>query len=142
MTTAMDSSLHMLPLRLQPGDDLRRALEAQLAASGVHAAFVVAGIGSLRTAAIRLAGAENTSILEGDMELLTLSGSLGVAGGHLHLSVADAQGRVTGGHAGYGCTVRTTAEILLCLLPDWHFSRAPNAATGWNELAIRRPPSP
>lgn len=142
MTTAPDFSPRPLPLRLQPGDDLRRALEAQVVASGVSAAFVVAGIGSLRTAAIRLAGAQNASILDGDMELLTLSGSLGVDGGHLHLSVADAQGRVLGGHAGYGCTVRTTAEILLCLLPDWHFSRAPDAATGWNELAIRRNPSP
>ena len=142
MTTAPDFSPRPLPLRLQPGDDLRRALEAQVAAAGVHAGFVVAGIGSLRTAAIRLAGADDAITLAGDMELLTLSGSLGVDGGHLHLSVADAQGRVTGGHAGYGCIVRTTAEILLCLLPDWHFSRAPDAATGWNELAIRREPSP
>lgn len=140
MTTAPDSSLRPLPLRLQPGDDLRRALEARVVASGVGAAFVVAGIGSLRTAALRLAGADEAITLVGDLELLTLSGSLGVDGGHLHLSVADAQGRVTGGHAGYGCTVRTTAEILLCLLPDWHFSRAPDAATGWNELAIRRHP--
>lgn len=142
MTTAPDFSPRPLPLRLQPGDDLRRALEAQVAAADVHAAFVVAGIGSLRTAAIRLAGADDAITLAGDMELLTLSGSLGVGGGHLHLSVADAQGRVTGGHAGYGCIVRTTAEILLCLLPDWHFSRAPDPATGWNELAIRRNPAP
>ena len=141
MTTAPDFSLRPLPLRLQPGDDLRRALEAQLAASGVHAAFVVAGIGSLRTAAIRLAGADDALTLDGVLELLSLSGSLGVDGGHLHLRVADAQGRVTGGHAAYGCIVRTTAEILLCLLPDWHFSRALDAATGWNELAIRRNPS-
>ena len=39
-------------------------------------------------------------------------------------------------HAGYGCTVRTTAEVLLALLPRHHFTREPVAATGWAELVI------
>ena len=45
---------------------------------------------------------------------------------------------VTGGHVAYGCTVRTTAEVLLALLPDWRFSREPDAATGFDELVVRR----
>ena len=61
-------------------------------------------------------------------------------GSHLHLSVADAQGRVLGGHAAYGCIVRTTAEVLLAPLPHWHFSREPDAATGWTELVVRQRP--
>ncbi len=125
------------PLRLHPGDDLRRALEAAVAAQGLSAAFVVAGIGSLRPARIRLAGAERPIELDGDLELLTLSGTIAVQGSHLHLSVADAAGRLVGGHAAYGCTVRTTAEVLLALLPGWSFSREPDPETGWAELAIR-----
>jgi predicted DNA-binding protein with PD1-like motif len=135
------------PVRLQPGDDLRRALEAAVAAQGHRAAFVVAGIGSLRPTQIRLAGAEAMLQLDGDVELLTLSGSVATDGAHdadgsrashLHLSVADATGRVLGGHAGYGCIVRTTAEVLLALLPGWAFTREPDAATGWAELVLRR----
>jgi len=45
---------------------------------------------------------------------------------------------VRGGHVAPGCIVRTTAEVLLVLLPDWHFSRAPDPTTGWAELAIGR----
>lgn len=124
------------PLRLRPGDDLRRALEQAVAGRGLAAAFVLAGIGSLRPALIRLAGAERVLQIDGDSELLSLSGTLAPGASHLHLSVADAQGQVLGGHAAYGCIVRTTAEVLLAPLPDWQFSRAPDPATGWNELVI------
>jgi predicted DNA-binding protein with PD1-like motif len=76
------------------------------------------------------------------LEVLTLAGSVAVNGSHLHASLADAQGRGLGGHLGYGCRVRTTAEVLLALLPDWHFSREPDAATGYDELALRRRQAP
>ena len=46
-----------LPVRLHPGDDLCLALQAVAAAQGCRAAFVLAGIGSLRGALLRLAGA-------------------------------------------------------------------------------------
>jgi predicted DNA-binding protein with PD1-like motif len=125
------------PVRLQPGDDLRRALEAAVAAQGLRAAFVLAGIGSLCPAWVRLAGAAQPLEIDTDVEILTLSGSLGPEASHLHLSVSDGAGRVTGGHAAYGCTVRTTAEVLLALLPGWDFTRAPDPATGWVELVVR-----
>lgn len=137
---AADPTLRHLPLRLHPGDDLRRALEAAVAKQGAEAAFVLAGIGSLKPALVRLAGAEQALCMAGDVELLSLCGSVaGVAGGgsHLHLSVADADGRVTGGHAAYGCIVRTTAEVLLALLPGWAFTREADVQTGWSELVIR-----
>jgi predicted DNA-binding protein with PD1-like motif len=138
MTAAPIDVLQPWPLRLQPGDDLRRALEAAVAGRGVAAAFVVAGIGSLGPALVRLAGAPQPVAIEGDLELLTLSGSVGGGGSHLHLSLADAQGRVVGGHAAYGCIVRTTAEVLLALAPGWAFAREADPATGWSELVVRR----
>ena len=126
-----------LPLRLNPGDDLRAALDAALPALGAEAAFVVAGIGSLREARLRLAGRDLPQHLMGDLEILTLSGTLGLGGSHLHASLADADGRVFGGHVAAGCEVRTTAEVLLAVLDDVVFAREPDAATGYAELAIR-----
>jgi len=126
-----------LPLRLNPGDDLRDALSAALAAHGAQAAFVVAGIGSLRAATLRLAGRDTPTRVVGDLEILTLSGTLGAGGPHLHASLADADGRVFGGHVAAGCEVRTTAEVLLAVLDDVVFAREPDAATGYAELAIR-----
>lgn len=126
-----------LPLRLNPGDDLRRAIEDAVAAQGLQAAFVLQGIGSLADASLRLAGAEAPTLLPGASEILTLAGSAAPGASHLHASLADAQGRVFGGHVPYGCRVRTTAELLLALLPDWSFTREHDAATGYAELQIR-----
>jgi len=126
-----------LPLRLSPGDDLRAALDAALAASGAEAAFVVSGIGSLREAALRFAGRAAPERLAGDLEILTLSGTLGAGGSHLHASLSDADGRVLGGHVAPGCIVRTTAEILIAVLDDVRFVREPDARTGYAELSIQ-----
>jgi predicted DNA-binding protein with PD1-like motif len=127
-----------LALRLLPGDDLRAALERHLAEHGGAAAFVVAGIGSLSEARVRFAGAPEAEPIAGDLEILTLSGTLGAGGSHLHVSLADAQGRVRGGHVAPGCIVRTTAEVLLARLPGWTFAREHDAATGFAELLVRR----
>lgn len=134
--------MQTLPLRLLPGQDLRAALEAVLGEHTAVAAFVLQGIGSLSVAQLRLAGAEQATELIGDLEILTLAGSLAPDGAHLHMSIADAQGRVIGGHVAAGCMVRTTAEILLALLPDHEFSRELDAAgSGFRELVVRpRPP--
>jgi len=36
-----------------------------------------------------------------------------------------------------GCIVRTTAEVLLALLPEWEFAREHYALTGYGELVVR-----
>ena len=128
-----------LPLRLNPGADLRESLEAELAARACSAAFVVSAIGSLSVARLRFAGAREPVELSGDLEILTLAGSVAVNGSHLHISVADAQGRVTGGHVAKAGVVRTTAEVLLALLPGWSFRREPDPATGFDELVVSQP---
>lgn len=129
--------MRTLPIRLRPQQDLRSALDALAHEHGLAAAFVLQGIGSLSVARIRFAGRSDATELRGDLEILTLAGSLSPDGAHLHISVADADGRVVGGHVAPGCIVRTTAEILLAALPDVRFSREPDPDSGWNELAIR-----
>jgi predicted DNA-binding protein with PD1-like motif len=130
--------LNATPLRLNPGDDLRAALDAALASQGCTAAYVIAGIGSLSAARLRMAGAAMPEAQLGDLEILTLSGTLSPDGSHLHMSIADARGRVTGGHVAPGCIVRTTAELLVAWLPDWRFSREPDPRTGYAELVARK----
>jgi predicted DNA-binding protein with PD1-like motif len=134
--------MQSLPLRLRPNQDLRASLESILSEHVAGAAFVLQGIGSLSTARIRLAGMPQATALHGSLEILTLAGSLSLDGAHLHITVADTQGRVFGGHVGHGCIIRTTAEILMALLPDYHFSREPDAESGCKELVIRALPLP
>ena len=134
-------SIKTLPIRLIPGQDLRAALEAAVQAQNCHAAFVLSGIGSLSTAGIRLAGANQPTRLTGEMEILSLSGTVAVdadkTASHLHMAISTATGQVLGGHVAPGCIVRTTAEVLLALLPEWQFARELEAQTGFDELVVR-----
>ena len=138
----MLSGMQLLALRIEPGRDVRGALEALLCEHGAGAAFVLQGIGSLSVARLRLAGAGELTELSGDLEILTLAGSVSPDGAHLHMTLADAQGRVLGGHVGAGCMIRTTAEILLALLPDCRFGREQDPVSGFRELVIRARPGP
>lgn len=130
--------METLPLRLLPNTDLRAALEHALSLHSRHAAFVLSGIGSLSQTRLRRAGVAEPDTIMGDVEILTLVGTISADGAHLHMSIADAEGKVMGGHVAPGCIIRTTAEVLLVLLPDWSFSREVDAATGFAELVPRR----
>jgi uncharacterized protein len=123
---------------LLPGQDLRRALEAAVAGQGCAAAFVLSGIGSLAQARVRFAGAEEPRVASGDLELITLAGTVATNASHLHATLATSDGSIFGEHVAYGCMVRTTAEVLLALLPEWEFARERDALTGYDELVARR----
>jgi hypothetical protein len=132
--------MRVVPLRLRPGDDLRPILEDWLGRQKEAAGCVLSGIGSLSVAQLRLAGRKEGTTLRGDLEILTLAGTLSPDGAHLHITVADSTGAVIGGHLCAGSLVRTTAELLVALLPQWQFSRPIDPATGYAELQIRPGP--
>lgn len=136
MAHTPDAPAATLPVRLAPGCDLRRALEA-LARPPADAAFVVAGIGSLSEARIRFADAAAETVIAGPLEIVSLAGTLTPQGAHLHIAVSTADGRMLGGHLCHGSAVRTTAEVLLARLPDWSLTREPDARTGYLELVVR-----
>jgi uncharacterized protein len=128
--------MKVVPLRLPPGDDLRQALEAWMGERQEQAGCVLSAVGSLSVAQLRLAGATQATAIHGELEILSLSGTLSPDGVHLHLAVADSKGAVIGGHLCVGSLVRTTAELVIGLLPEWRFSRKLDLATGYAELRI------
>ena len=128
--------MKVIPLRLPPGADLRRALEAWMGEREEQAGCLISAVGSLSVAQLRLAGATQATAIHGDLEILSLSGTLSPDGIHLHIAIADSRGTVLGGHLCAGSLVRTTAELVIGLLPEWRFSRQLDPATGFAELRI------
>ena len=128
--------MKVIPLRLPPGADLRRALEAWMGEREEQAGCLISAVGSLSVAQLRLAGATQATAIHGELEILSLSGTLSPDGAHLHIAVADSRGAVIGGHLCAGSLVRTTAELVLGLLPQWRFCRELDPATGYAELQI------
>jgi len=129
--------MHAHALRLRPGEDLRLALERATHRLGLAAGCIVSCVGSLSRARLRLAGGERVLEREGPFEIVALVGTLSPDGPHLHVALADGDGRVLGGHLLEGCLVHTTAEIVLAALDDVGFTRALDPATGWRELVVR-----
>lgn len=132
----MNSSIEVV--RLLPGEDLRAALAALARDRALEAGFILSAVGSLDPVALRYAGNPEATVLRGDYEILTLAGTLGSGGVHLHMSVSDAKGQVSGGHVAAGCIVRTTAEIVIGIAEGWTFDREHDPRTGFRELAPRR----
>lgn len=126
----------VVPLRLRPGADLRRGVESWFVQQDEHAGCVISAIGSLSTAQLRFAGRDASTVIRGELEILSLSGTLSPDGAHLHMAVADSRGAVIGGHLCAGSLVRTTAELVLGLLPEWSFRRQLDPASGYAELQI------
>jgi predicted DNA-binding protein with PD1-like motif len=126
--------------RLTPGADLRAELERLTRELSLRAGCVLTCVGSLSHARLRMPGAAGAaeafrSFAE-PMEIVSLTGTLGPDGPHLHISLARADGSCLGGHMVLGCRVHTTAELVIGELPDAEFRRLPDAATGYSELAV------
>lgn len=123
-------------LRLKPGQDLRNEMLALARRNDLRASVVLSGVGSLKTARLRYAGAQEPTTLDGPFEIVAMTGTLAHDGLHVHLAIANAQGLVLGGHLQEGCLIHTTCELSVLENKDLEFSRRPDPETGYNELHV------
>lgn len=133
--------MRMVATRLREGQDLKGSVERLVAALKLSSATVISGVGSLNTATLRMAGAEagkqDIRTLEGPFEIVSLTGNLGPGRTHLHMSISDKDGNVTGGHVKEGCVVHTTLELVLAVEDKLTFTEEIDPATGFGELKIQ-----
>ena len=129
--------MKLIALRLTPGDDLKNALYGLSRDRTLDAGIILTCVGSLAEAALRFAGQDETVILPGPFEIVSLVGTLSREGLHLHVSLADAEGKMVGGHVQVGCVVYTTAELVVGELSGVQFLRTFDTVTGYEELEVR-----
>jgi uncharacterized protein len=126
-----------VPFRLHPGDDLKTRLDRLAWEQGWRAACILTCVGSLSRATLRFADSSKLTEVKGPLEIVSLAGTIASFGGsHLHISVADRNGTVVGGHVKEGCIIRTTAEIVLATLDGYAFHREIDPDTGFPELVV------
>ncbi len=121
-------------VRLEPGEDPRARLEALRAERDWSGAAIVSAVGSLTEAQIRFANRDTVTWVKGPLEVVSLSGTLGPDGPHLHVSVADGRGRTRGGHLAVGSSVYTTLELVVLVFDDVTLTRPVDPATTYGEL--------
>lgn len=125
-------------IRLKPGQDLKAELEQFVRKNDLKAAWLVTCAGSLTHYNLRFANQPNGSTGEGHFEIVSLTGTLSTNGSHVHVSISDSTGRTIGGHLLAGCTIYTTAEIVIQSSPSLIFKRAKDGTTPWEELQIEK----
>lgn len=121
--------------RLKPGEELQSALKRIAFEHTIKAGVIVSAVGSLTTASLRMAGANETTTIGGPLEIVSVTGTLSETSMHVHMSVSDSTGKTTGGHLVAGCKVFTTIELVILDLSDeWTFNRKQDEQTTYLEL--------
>ena len=107
--------MRTLRLHLNSGSDLRQTLQ-QLALEEQAQGFVLGVVGNLAQAVFQCPGQDEPTVLSGELEIITLNGTVAPEGVHLHLSVSDGACQVWGGHLEQGSRVLGGADLLVGLL--------------------------
>lgn len=123
--------------RLMPEADLKQSLIDYCIEHQIDAACVISCVGSLRCANIRFADSAEGAAFDEKLEIVSLVGTLSQHGCHLHIAVANRQGRVMGGHLLQGAHIYTTAEVVLGIIPAIIFTREYDGLTGYKELQVK-----
>lgn len=131
------SAAEMFAFRLLPGQDLKTEIEKKVKEKNWKAVAIVSCVGSLESAGIRFANQKEANKIPGSLEIVSLSGTLGFGGTHIHIPVSDSSGRTTGGLLMPGCPVYTTAEIVLAVLKNVVFDRETDPTYGFKELVVK-----
>jgi uncharacterized protein len=131
------NTIKTISIRLKPGQDLKKELDALALKNNLKAACVLTCVGSLTTAVLRYANQPTTSTLTGHFEIVSLTGTMSIHGSHYHISISDGEGRTYGAHLMEGCKIYTTAEIVVGVLEDVEFLREMCAESGYPEMVVR-----
>ncbi|MBU0613227.1 DNA-binding protein [Patescibacteria group bacterium] len=124
-------------IRLMPNQDLKKEIVNLIVKEKIRAGYVTTCVGSLKKATIRLADDKSVKTWEERFEIVSIVGTVSPGKCHLHIALADKEGKVVGGHLKEGCLIHTTAEIIITEDEDRIYERVYNKDTGFDELSIR-----
>jgi uncharacterized protein len=125
-----------LVFRLKPGQDLKTEIQKLVNEKQIKAGWISTCVGSLVNYNIRFANQPGGSSNSGHFEIVSLTGTVSANGSHLHISISDSTGKTIGGHLMEGCTIYTTAEVVILSSNNLVFKREKDGSTPWEELQI------
>lgn len=131
------SSVKATAIRLKPHQDLKKEVIAFAEQNKIKAGLIITCVGSLEQVNLRFANQEQGTILKGHFEILSLVGTFSDTSSHLHISVADSEGKTWGGHLLDDSIIYTTAEIAICELAEQEFDRTLDSTYGYKELSVK-----
>lgn len=123
--------------RLKPQQDLFDSIEEFVKQNNIEAGCILSSVGSLTHATLRLANRNYYNDYEGHFEIVSMTGTVSIQGSHIHVAISDGDGVTIGAHLVSGCTIYTTAEIVLLELDDVIYKREMyENDSGYEELVV------
>tara|TARA_Y100001968_G_C19349218_1_gene713715 strand:+ start:345 stop:962 length:618 start_codon:yes stop_codon:yes gene_type:complete len=100
------------PLHLNPGADLLIAL-VEIAKKENSSGYVIGVVGNLSRACFQCPKQNSPTVLDGNLEIISLNGTISPTAVHLHLSISDTSCKVMGGHLEPGSIVLKGVDLLI-----------------------------
>jgi len=127
--------------RVKPNQDLRVEIDKFVLEKEIKSGCILTCVGNLKKAIVRMADTQKGKpepIIEitGPLEIVSLVGTVESGNSHIHISVSDRTGMVTGGHLKNGSIIGVTAEIVIGEFEDIKFTRELDIETGYEELVV------
>lgn len=121
--------------RLRPGQLLREEIQKVAKENNINAGVILACVGNLKSAVLRMADGEIVKTFEGTFEIVSCTGTVEEDDCHIHISISDEEGRTFGGHLKNGSVVGITAEVVIIELNNTSFRRERDE-TGYDCLVV------
>ena len=128
-------------LRLKPNQDLKKSIIQFAKKNKIQSGCIINAVGSLKKATLRTNVVNKipvVKVFERDFEIVSVIGTICEDGSHIHvhLSCADEEANVYGGHLMEGCIVKTTVELIILEFSEYIFSVEKDEETGFDELVV------
>lgn len=123
-------------VRLRRGDDILGEIQKFCIENGITAGVVLSGVGCVTVGKIRIADGVTIKEIKEDMEIVSLTGTVGEERCHIHISFSKNDMSTIGGHLVLGSIVNTTLELAILSLEDKIFTKEFDESTGYHELKI------
>lgn len=130
--------MKIIAKRLIKGQDLKEEIEKLIEEEGIEAGVILSSVGCVSKGSFRVADGKSIKKIQENLEIISLQGTLGREGVHLHISLSDIDGQVFGGHLVDGNTINTTCELVIGVLEDHSFKRKYDTNTGYKELIAEK----
>lgn len=124
--------------RLTNGQDLKKSIVEYCENNNIKAGIIGACVGCCYEIHFRLAGGKDFFHKVEDYEIVSMTGTISENGVHIHVSFADVNGNLVGGHLSDGCLVGSTAEIAIIEVDNYKLTREFDEETGYKELVIEK----
>ncbi len=129
------NSIHCI--RLHRSDDIMLTIQEYVKKHHIQAGVILSGVGCVYEAHIRDASGIKERTIQENMEIVSMTGTVGENRCHVHISFSKEDLSTIGGHLMKGTYVNTTLELVILEIEKTLFLDEYDPQTGYGEWVVK-----